>query len=420
MVDYGAALGIERQPLHKKKWLIISLIGNLGCLSLFKYSRFFAQNIDAALTALNVPLRLAPEISPFFAMAPVGISFYTFQSMSYTIDVYRGHFRPTRNIFHFFAYLSMFPQLVAGPIVRARKLLPQLATSFPKVSSEDYWRGLQLIVLGYFKKVVVADNLAPMVNEAFGRPAVENSSIFWWIVVTMFALQIYCDFSGYSDIARGLARWMGYRFPRNFIHPYVSRNLREFWQRWHISLSTWFRDYVYLPLGGSRSGRYKTYRNLWITMMLSGLWHGAAWTFLAWSAVHSLFLSVERLTRWPAKLSRMPGGPIVLTVTVLIQVWISWVFFRAESLGQALEIIQQMLIFNTNTFVPVDAVLFMKATLLAGGWLTVEMIAGNNIQNKVRLPANYITRLSQIGLAAMIAACIYLRGPGSAFIYFQF
>lgn len=420
MVDYWAARAIDRYPLHKRKWLVLSVIANLGCLAVFKYSRFFAQNIDAVFSAMSLPVRLTPEISPFFSAAPVGISFYTFQSLSYTIDVYRGQFRPTRNIFHFFAYLSMFPQLVAGPIVRARALLPQLAQRHTKISSDDYWRGLQLVVLGYFKKVVIADNLAPMVNEAFGRPAIETSSIFWWIVVTMFALQIYCDFSGYSDIARGLARWMGFRFPRNFIHPYASRSLREFWQRWHISLSTWFRDYVYLPLGGSRTGRYKTYRNLWITMMLSGLWHGAAWTFLAWSAVHSLFLCVERLTRWPAKLSRVTGGPVVLIGATLVQVWIGWVFFRAQSLGQALEILKQMFFFNTNTFVPVDAVLFMKATLLAGGWLAVEMVAGNNLHTKVKIPAAFMTRVSQIGLAAMIAACIYLRGPGSAFIYFQF
>ncbi|RJQ84714.1 MAG: MBOAT family protein [Desulfobacteraceae bacterium] len=419
LVDFLAALAIEQYPRHRKQFLILSLLGNLGCLGIFKYSRFFAESLDRLLAMLDLPFRLAPAIPPFLAMVPVGISFYTFQSMSYTIDVYRGNFRPTRNIFHFFAYLSMFPQLVAGPIVRAADLLPQLI-ELPDTTKEDRWEGLRLIVHGYFKKMVIADNMAPVVNAAFGSSALETSSIYWWLIMTMFALQIYCDFSGYSDIARGLARWMGLNFPLNFNHPYAAGSLREFWQRWHISLSSWFKDYVYLPLGGSRVRPWKTYRNIWITMLLSGLWHGAAWTFLAWSAVHALFLSIERLSGWTRRMAGIRGAAIVTTIVILIQVWIGWVFFRAQSIGQALEIVRCMFSFRLTSFYPVDSVLFLKASLLAGFWLAVEIGAGYRLLESAKITALYRNWAAEIRLALMMTACIYLRGPGSAFIYFQF
>ncbi len=418
-IDFLAALAIERYPQRKKPFLVLSLAGNLGALGIFKYSRFIAENLDLGLAALNLPFRLTGAIPPFLGMVPVGISFYTFQSLSYSIDVYRGELRPTRNPFHFFAYLAMFPQLVAGPIVRAADLLPQLE-QMPKTTPEDRSEGLRLIVHGYFKKMVIADNMAPMVDAAFGSASLETSSIYWWLIVTMFALQIYCDFSGYSDIARGLARWMGFRFSLNFNHPYASRSLREFWQRWHISLSTWFRDYVYIPLGGSKVGGPQTYRNLWITMMLSGLWHGAAWTFLAWSAVHSLFLSIERSTGWTRRLARHKGASLLLTSIVLVQVWVAWVFFRAESMGQAIAILGHMFSFRMTAFQPVDALLFMKAAFLAIFWLAIELGIGFRLPERFGAAAIRSRWAVEIRLALMITACLFMRGPGSAFIYFQF
>ena len=213
--------------------------------------------------------------------------------MSYTIDVYREEIRPTRNIFQFFAFLSFFPHLVAGPIVRASFLMPQLE-NWRAPSVESRWTGLRLIIGGYFKKNFVADTLAGVVNEAFSSNVTAHSGLYWWTVMTAFALQIYCDFSGYSDIARGVARWIGYEFPINFDHPYTARRLSEFWRRWHISLSAWFRDYVYFPLGGSRKGEWLMYRNIWITMLLSGVWHGASWNFAIWGALHAAFLSIEK------------------------------------------------------------------------------------------------------------------------------
>jgi alginate O-acetyltransferase complex protein AlgI len=395
------------------------MASNIGCLGLFKYSRFVAENIDRFLAALDLNLRLAPGVPAFLSMVPVGISFYTFQSMSYTIDIFRGNLRPTKNIFHFFAYLSLFPQLVAGPIIRARDLLPQLSER-PRADEKARWEGLSLIVHGYFKKVVIADNMAPIVNAAFGSPSLENSSIYWWIIVSMFALQIYCDFSGYSDIARGLARWMGYDFTLNFNHPYISRSLREFWQRWHITLSTWFKDYVYISLGGSRVGRVKTYRNIWLTMLLSGLWHGAAWTFLVWSAVHAFFLSIERLSQWPQRIKNIRGGAVLVSMIVMAEVLIAWVFFRSRSLPQAWEILTYMVSFNFSSFHTVDAVLFLKALVLAVLWAFVEVMAGTNTSVLAPKTQRGFSLLNEGSLAAMIAACIYLRGPGSAFIYFQF
>jgi alginate O-acetyltransferase complex protein AlgI len=419
MVDFLAGLAIAKYPARKKLFLLASMAGNLGCLGLFKYSRFVAENIDRLLGALDISMRLAPGVPAIMTVVPVGISFYTFQSMSYTVDVYRGEHQPTRNVLHFFSYLALFPQLVAGPIVRARDLLPQL-TRDVRASENDRWEGLRLVVYGYFKKVVIADNMAPIVNAAFGSPSLERSSVFWWIIVSMFALQIYCDFSGYSDIARGLGRWMGYDFMLNFDHPYISRSLREFWQRWHISLSTWFKDYVYVSMGGSRTGRLKTYRNIWVTMLLSGLWHGAAWTFIAWSAVHAFFLSIERLSRWPQRISRFRGGALAAWTIVMVQVWVAWVLFRAQSLAQAGKIVMQMFSFDLSPFHTVDAVLFLKALVLAAFWALVETLIGLNISIAGERSGSGLNYFSEALLAGMIAACIYLRGPGSAFIYFQF
>ncbi len=269
-IDYFGALGIQRYPGRRKLFLVLSVLGNVGSLAIFKYSGFIAENIDRFLELLGMSQRLADNIPEFMLILPVGISFYTFQSMSYTIDIYRGKMEPTRNVLHFFAYLSLFPQLVAGPIVRARDLMPQLKKLRPTTEVER-WNGFKLIMIGFFKKVVLADNIAPLVNSGFTNIHQTSNSLFWWVMVIGFAFQIYFDFSGYSDIARGLAKWMGLNFRLNFNHPYHSRSLREFWSRWHISLSTWFRDYIYIPLGGGRKGRLNAHIFMWITMVVSGL-----------------------------------------------------------------------------------------------------------------------------------------------------
>lgn len=411
LIDYLAALGISRFPGKKKLLLILSVIGNIGSLALFKYSGFVAENIDKLL-GLQGNFSLAANIPEFFLITPVGISFYTFQSMSYTFDVYRNKLKPTRNIFQFFAYLSMFPQLVAGPIVRAENMLAQLLKATP-VTNHKKWEGFRLVVRGYFKKMVIADNLAPMVVAAFSAPEINSSSLFWWGIIIAFAFQIYCDFAGYSDIARGLALWMGYDFPDNFNHPYVSKSIREFWERWHISLSTWFRDYLYIPLGGNKIGKARSYLNLWITMLVSGLWHGAAWTFVVWGAVHAFFASVERFTRWPEKIGKSALAKFVAWLFVTIQVLVAWVFFRAETVEQAWKIIKTMFSFQgpLNFSWGLDISVFMSVIILR------EIIHALGFDDKLK-PKNPVFEM--LFYAVLIAIIVFFRGEGSQFIYFQF
>lgn len=414
--DFLFGIGMSRSPRHKKFLLAASLTVNLGALFVFKYSSFAARTLDAVTARLGHPTHAAEGVPAFVAILPPGISFYTFQSMSYTIDVYRGTLKPTRNPLQFLAFISMFPQLVAGPIVRAKDLLPRLATHTAP-SREARFSAVSLVVLGYFKKVVIADNLARAVTEIYDAPG-SSSPLLYWLATLMFAAQIYADFSGYSDIARGLARLMGYEFPLNFDHPYTSRSMREFWQRWHITLSTWFRDYVYLPLGGNRA---HATRNLWVTMLLSGLWHGASFTFVAWGAWHALLLSVERWTRWPERaqksdLGRMLSAPIVFVLTLL-----GWVFFRAHTLHGALAILRSMLGLESSHALSDLSSLRAPLFFLALGIVTEVLTAWRDRRHtEAERTAMAPGLLRPVGVALLIASCIYLRGPGNAFIYFQF
>lgn len=406
LIDFFAALGMARYPRYRTPWLIFSLAGNIGSLGLFKYGRFVWENLRALLPALPA----TPPVNEFFLILPVGISFYTFQSMSYTLDVYRGQLTPTRDVFKFFAYLSLFPQLVAGPIVRARDFLHQLDA--PKDTDEPTrYRGLELILHGYFKKVVIADNLAPLVNAAFSAPTPDPSSLYWWLVMIAFSFQIYCDFSGYSDIARGLAKWMGYDFQVNFDHPYTALSIREFWTRWHISLSSWFRDYVYIPLGGSKRGRVREAFNLWATMLVSGLWHGAAWHFVVWGGLHASFLSLEKILKYPAILARSAPGRLFAFLLVSVQVLVAWVFFRAQDAAQAIEVTRILFSFSG----PLPTAFGASAFLLMGGMVTRELYVYLGGHPFFRRPA-----VQTVTLAIVFWAIVFLRGNGEKFIYFQF
>jgi len=417
LIDFLAGLGMERFSRHRKLMLVLSVTGNVGSLAIFKYLDFGIGNINWILQSLGIETHI-PAAN---LILPVGISFYTFQSMSYTIDIYRGQLHPTRNIFHFFAYLSLFPQLVAGPIVRAKDLLPQLKYAKP-LNEQQRWDGLKLIVFGFFKKVVVADTLAITVNAAFASNTPTGSCSYWWIIMIMFAFQIYCDFSGYSDIARGLGKWMGYEFPVNFNNPYIASSFREFWQRWHISLSTWFRDYVYIPLGGSRKGKLHGYSAMWLTMLISGLWHGAAWHFILWAVMHSLFLSLERITNWPKKLSGLPGGRHLTTLAVFMLTIMAWVFFRAESFSQATAVFRIMLnpaVFNypvadsliDNNAVNVLLIIIASQLFFYFGWDRAQWATSTS---RVR------TTFETAFMAFLILTCVYMRAPSNTFIYFQF
>lgn len=302
----------------------------LGALGVFKYLGFFVESFQALLALVGVrtsPLTLR-------LMLPVGISFFTFQALSYTVDVYRGQLRPTRSWVDFFVFVSFFPQLVAGPIERATNLLPQFQRP-RRFDGEAAQQGICLILYGLFKKMAVADLLSLYVDNAFGHTSLYGS-LAAAIGACFFALQIYCDFSGYSDVARGVARLFGFELMVNFNHPYRSRSFAEFWRRWHISLSTWFKDYLYIPLGGNRVSPARHVRNLWVVFLVSGLWHGAAWTFLAWGALHALYLTLgwcrARFCPWRFG-GRLAGALALLMVNA--GVVLAWVFFRADTLSNA-------------------------------------------------------------------------------------
>lgn len=411
-IDFFVALAMTRWPDAKRFLLGLSILGNLGIFGTFKYLDFFIESINTVGMTDPMPLT--------HLVLPIGISFYTFQSMSYTIDVYRGSLQPTKNVLHFFAYLAMFPQLVAGPIVRAADLLPQLAAP-PKVTEQQRWEGTTLIVYGFFKKVVIADSLAGTVNRAFWMTQPMDSAAYWWIIMTMFAFQIYCDFSGYTDIARGLGKWMGYEFPKNFRHPYGAISFRDFWTRWHISLSSWFRDYVYIPFGGSRSSKLAGMRNMAITMVISGFWHGAAWTFVVWGALHALYLAVERLTNWPERLQKLPGGRHASAVIVFALVLVAWVYFRAHSFGQAQTIVARLFDLGDWNFHLALTGMSGKALLLTA-LIALRQVYVYFVKTPLFESPGFsrIEALQPVLLAILLMACVFFRGPGEAFIYFQF
>ncbi len=414
LLNYWASRAMRRWPGWKKCWLITSIAGNIGSLVVFKYLAFITETVNQSLNLLGWSSTL-PVVS---LTLPIGISFYTFQSMSYTLDVYHGRLEPTKSIAHYLAYLSLFPHLLAGPIVRASELLPQIA-KHTIVSEADRFEGTRLIIHGFFKKVVIADSLAPVINTAFSGQSSDASGVYWWIISAMFAAQIYCDFSGYSDIARGLFRWMGYDVAVNFNHPYLANSFSDFWNRWHMSLSSWFRDYVFAPLSKSTHSMSRNYANLWITMMVSGLWHGASWTFVFWGALHALYLSIEKLTRWPRRLRRLPFGRLMITATLLIQVLIAWVFFRSESWSQALNIVLKMInvfAWNRQDLVHLDPLAGCLLLLLICRELYV-FFCPRLLQ---ALPHQWERIIQPIALGGVVGLCVFLRGPGNAFIYSQF
>ncbi len=417
LIDYIAGLLIFKFPKYRIPLLVISLTGNLGTLFAFKYSRFVFSQLESMLHFVGFQVSITQNIPDFFYILPVGISFYTFQSMSYTIDVYKGDLKPTRNVFHFFAYLSLFPQLVAGPIVRAKTLLPQLIKMKP-TNEIERWHGMKLIAFGFFKKILLADNLAPMVNTAFADVQQTHSSLYWWLAILGFAFQIYCDFSGYNDIARGLAKMMGFHFKMNFNHPYISGSIKEFWQRWHISLSTWFRDYVYIPLGGSRKGKFRSHLNMWLTMIISGFWHGASWNFIIWGWLHALYLSIERIFKWPQILHKL-NLKWVATFMIMVQVLIAWVFFRAQTFTDAWSIIRNMLSFNTNLDFKITPDLrngfYFMVLAVVVEYVFYRIKIRNFIKNSILLKVTDVFLI-----ALMISITLFLRGKGHEFIYFQF
>ncbi len=346
LLDYSVARWMESAatPFRRRVLLTASLSANLGLLFVFKYLNFFSLAGEDLLQFFNMPY----HITVYHLLLPVGISFYTFQTMSYTIDVYRGVQKAERHLGIFALYVAFFPQLVAGPIERSTHLLPQ----FIERHTFDYARvssGLRRMAWGFFKKVVIADKAAMIVDIVYNNPT-KQSAITLLLATYLFAFQIYCDFSGYSDIAIGAARVLGFDLMENFRQPYLSQSIGDFWRRWHISLSTWFRDYLYIPLGGNRVGVPRHYLNLFIVFVVSGLWHGANWTFIVWGALHGMYLVGELLLQQPLQglvhllyLDRVPRLLRFLRMAIVFHlVLFAWVFFRARSVSDALFILEQL------------------------------------------------------------------------------
>lgn len=415
LVDFVVARQMNAASERGRKWLLgLSIGSNLGLLMFFKYFNFLTDSLNQILgyTSLSVSI-------PFFEiLLPVGISFYTFQTLSYTIDVYNRTCNAHDNPIDFAAYVSFFPQLVAGPIERASTFLPQILS--PKAF--DYAsavRGMQLLIWGFFKKLVLADNCATIVNQFYQAPSAHSGSTMA-VVVVLFAFQIYCDFSGYTDIARGLAKLLGFELSINFNLPYFSRNIAEFWKRWHISLSTWFRDYVFIPLGGSRKDRTKTMVNIVIVFLVSGLWHGANWTFVLWGAYNAaLFLPLyfflgkkKRGTSWLATYADLPA--ILIT---FVLVCLGWVLFRSESVQQALEVYATLAswhLFSTPEVRPLELVMGL-GVLVGIEWFgrKSHFPLHEVLQHKPRL-------LRWTVYSCLVLATILFAGSEQAFIYFQF
>jgi len=350
LVDYSAAIMMGRtaQKRVRRRYLILSIGANLGLLFVFKYYNFFRGAVAAGLSGVNVACPL--PVSHF--LLPLGISFYTFQTMSYVIEVYRGRQRPEKHLGIFALYVSFFPQLVAGPIERSYNLLPQFAVGPFEKHRFDYDRvtnGMKLMAWGFFKKVVIADRLAVIVDHVYGDPT-QYEGFGLTLATVLFAFQIFCDFSGYSDIAIGAAQVLGFKLMQNFRRPYFATSVAEFWRRWHISLSTWFRDYVYIPLGGNRVALPRWYLNIIVVFLLSGLWHGANWTFLVWGGLHAAYMLAGRAGRpvrervagalGLTKRPRIEQGIRMLTTFALVT--FAWIFFRAPSLSEALYIVRNL------------------------------------------------------------------------------
>lgn len=410
-IDFFGALAIEKWRHRKKLYLTISLLSNLGVLFCFKYFNFFIEIFN---DLFNEKYLLPNTIN---LALPIGLSFYTFQSMSYTIDVYRGRLKATTNPLLFFSFISFFPHLVAGPMVRAKEIIPQLK-KIRFVTETERFHGVKLIIVGYFKKTVLADHLASFVQEAYQSKEMQIGYDYWWLAVIAFSFQIYFDFSGYSDIARGLAKNFGIHFRMNFNHPYLASSFKDFWSRWHISLSTWFRDYVYVPLGGNKKGKSRGIVNMWITMILSGIWHGANYTFIVWGAIHAFYLTVERL--FVPKKTLFVGRYLKLIpiLFVFLLSTVAWVFFRSDSVAQAVDVLTQLCNFNHpfenyKTDAYFNAKIFIKLAIL------IELLVYFQLFKK-SIFKKFYNPFEVLILSILLFLILFFRGPGAQFIYFQF
>lgn len=409
----GNRLALAQRPTERKMWLLLSMAVNLGFLGFFKYGNFLLDNFVSLLGAVGIDF----QAMPMDIVLPMGISFYTFQTMSYTIDIYRGRIAPARSFLDFALYVSFFPQLVAGPIVRAQGLIGQFYEEKRATARQFIW-GSFLLTAGLFQKVVLADSLLSGTADAvFGSPQALHA-LDAWAGTLAFSGQIFFDFAGYSSCAIGIAMMLGFSLPDNFLYPYASIGFSDFWRRWHISLSSWLRDYLYIPLGGNRAGILRLYVALMVTMLLGGLWHGAAWTFVAWGFLHGTYLVGERLLRraFPVKVSPLGGFALALLTFALVN--IAWVFFRAKGFMAAKGMLAAMFFFFPEGAKVLGYFDLLKVgTLITALFLSHWFMRHQTLQSVAqRTPAWALGTL----WAGMIFLLAIAQGSGEQFIYFQF
>jgi alginate O-acetyltransferase complex protein AlgI len=409
-VDYvaGLLLGRTESEPRRRALLVASMSTNIGILVYFKCSGFFFSSLDGIGSALG----LGAPLPTLHILLPIGISFYTFNSMSYTIDVFRRRVKPTRDVLEYTTFVALFPHLIAGPIVRFTDLGPQLKRLAPRLTSDTAARGLFFLSCGLVKKLLIADQLSPHVDRLYAAHA-RLGLVSGWVAALGYSLQLYFDFSGYSDMAVGLAWLLGFRFPQNFNSPFKAVNISDFWRRWNMTLSSWFRDYLFIPLGGSRQGTRRTVFNLVLTMFLVGLWHGAAWTFVVWGLVHGLYLGGHAVLR---KAGLTPSSTALNRVITFLLVCAAFVIFRAPSLGVAGDVLSSMLgLHGLGTAAQLRVLVPGTFALLVAALLVFVNVSPNTWEIRLK------PRVWQ-GMAAGIAAAIAVMtiAQPHPFIYFQF
>jgi alginate O-acetyltransferase complex protein AlgI len=410
-LDWACGRLMARPRANRRIWLLTCVITDLTVLAFFKYFDFFVDNAVDLIEMIGLVAH-RPTLS---ILLPIGISFFTFQSMAYTIDVYRGRVEPVREWSVYAAYVSFFPQLVAGPIERAQRLIPQIVSPAP-ITVERLRSGFVLVLIGLARKVLIADTAAPHVDRIFANPEAYSSADLA-VGAFLFALQIYGDFAGYSDMARGLARMLGIDLIVNFRQPYFATSITDFWRRWHVSLSFWLRDYLYIPLGGNRRGRYRTYGNLLTTMLLGGLWHGAAWTFVLWGGIHGIALAVHKAWMdFRGVSDRSPGWAVRAAgwMMTMFVVGLSWIFFRAETFDQAVAYFGGLLSFRSG----VDFITGLIAALCLAAVLVIDFCHREESDDTVVRSWHWLPRGAVY--AFVIVLVIAFSGANVPFIYFQF
>ncbi len=421
VVNFLAGNAIQNHPHHRKLWFTLAVILNLSSLIFFKYANFLVDNVNVLTSIFG--------ISPIFLkriLLPIGISFYTFQGISYLTDVYRGQVKAQTNFIRLGTYIALFPQLIAGPIIRYHEIEPQLSQR--DFSWENLYQGIQRFCLGLARKILIANQLALIADDIFARAPGTITSATAWLGALVYALQIYYDFAGYSDMAIGLGRMFGFRFPENFNFPYLATSIRDFWRRWHITLSAWFKDYLYIPLGGNRKGKGRTYLNLYIVFFLTGLWHGASWTFVVWGLMHGTLMVVERLGF--DRLLEKSYQPLRHLYTLLMVV-VAWVFFRADSLDYAVTFVGRMFSFQGGGLSPfmayyrqplywvVGIIALLGATPLFD-WLNRQWKTAVCNGNRCMSHLRYWSVMIGMVAVLFISCCFLVTGGYNPFIYFRF